>query len=129
MQKQPNVLGFGEYYACAAEQYHVRLRDSCNVEYYLGNNIEVNPDFYHLSDEVAEEHALLLHGSVPAADVGFYNYNTEITIPWTQVLRNLTGDVLGPYLSPGNTLTVKYVYDWAIIPGISCRLSWLSQGE
>ena len=51
MQKQPNVLS-GEYYAQNNTMYGM---SPVMLEYYLGNNIEVEKlNFYHLSDEVAK---------------------------------------------------------------------------
>ena len=41
----------------------------------------------------------------------FYNYNTGNYDSMDTGVTEFDRDVLGPYLSPGNTLTVKYVYD------------------
>lgn len=107
MQKQPNVLS-GEYYAANNTIYGLT---PVMLEYYLGNNIEVDKlNFYHMSDEVAE--SMRYYYTVPFnGNMYFYNYNTgnydSIDTGVTEFDRN----ALEPYLSPGNTLTVKYVYD------------------
>ena len=107
MQKQPNVLS-GEYYAQTNTMYGLT---PVMLEYYLGNNIEVYKlDFYHLSDEVAE--SMRYYYTVPfSGKMYFYNYNTGNYDSMDTGVTEFDRDVLGPYLSPGNTLTVKYVYD------------------
>ena len=107
MQKQPNVLS-GEYYAQNNTMYGLT---PVMLEYYLGNNIEVDKlDFYHLSDEVAE--SMRYYYTVPfSGKMYFYNYNTGNYDSMDTGVTEFDRDVLGPYLSPGNTLTVKYVYD------------------
>lgn len=107
MQKQPNVLS-GEYYGANNTMYGLT---PVMLEYYLGNNIEVDRlDFYHLSSEVAE--GMRYYYTVPfSGNMYFYNYNTGNYDSMDFGVTEYERDVLEPYLSPGNTLTVKYVYD------------------
>lgn len=107
MQKQPGVLS-GEYYAQNNTMYGVT---PVMLEYYLGNNIEVDKlNFYKLSDEVAE--SMRYYYTVPfSGNMYFYNYNTGNYDSMDTSVTEYGRDMLEPYLSPGNTLTVKYVYD------------------
>lgn len=109
MQKQPNVLS-GEY---DAENNTMYGMGPVMLEYYLGNNIEVDKlDFYHLSDEIAK--SLRYYYTVPfSGSIYFYNYNTGVYDSIDTNITEFTREELEPYLSPGNTLTVKYVYDGA----------------
>ena len=81
------------------------------LEYYLGNNIEVEKlNFYHLSDEVAK--SMRYYYTVPfSGNMYFYNYNTGSYDSFDTNVTEYVREDLEPYLSPGNTLTVKYVYD------------------
>ena len=107
MQKQPNVLS-GEYYAQNNTMYGM---SPVMLEYYLGNNIEVEKlNFYHLSDEVAK--SMRYYYTVPfSGNMYFYNYNTGSYDSFDTNVTEYVREDLEPYLSPGNTLTVKYVYD------------------
>lgn len=107
MQKQPNVLS-GEYYARNNTMYGLT---PVMLEYYLGNNIEVDKlSFRHLSDEVAD--SMRYYYTVPfTGSMYFYNYNTGNYDSMDMGVAEYDRSVLEPYLSPGNTLTVKYVYD------------------
>ena len=107
MQKQPNVLS-GEYHSQNNNMYGMT---PVILEYYLGNNIEVEKlDFYHLSDEVAK--SMRYYYTVPfLGSMYFYNYNTGNYDSVDTKVTEYTREELEPYLSPGNTLTVKYVYD------------------
>lgn len=109
MQKQPHVLS-GEYYADNNTMYGM---GPVMLEYYLGNNIEVEKlSFYHLSDEVAK--SLKYYYTVPfKGSMYFYNYNTGNYDSIDTNITEFNREELEPYLSPGNTLTVKYVYDAA----------------
>lgn len=107
MQKQPNVLS-GEYYASNNTMYGLT---PVMLEYYLGNNIEVDKlNFYHLSNEVAE--SMRYYYTVPfSGSMYFYNYNSGNYDSIDTSVTEYGRETLEPYLSPGNTLTVKYVYD------------------
>lgn len=109
MQKQPDVLS-GEYYAENNTMYGT---GPVILEYYLGNNIEVEKlDFYYPSSEIAK--SLKYYYTVPfSGSMYFYNYNTGNYDADQTNRTEFTREELEPYLSPGNTLTVKYVYDAA----------------
>ncbi|MCC8026374.1 MAG: hypothetical protein LIP16_13890 [Clostridium sp.] len=107
MQKKPNVLS-GEYYAPNNTMYGLT---PVMLEYYLGNDIEVEKlNFYQLDGQVAE--SMRYYYMVPfSGKMYFYNYNSGNYDSMNKGMTEYTKDQLEPYLSPGNTLTVKYVYD------------------
>ncbi len=109
MQKQPNVLS-GEYDADRNTMYGMA---PVILEYYLGNETEVDSVDFHLLTEEASD-SLRYYYTVPfAGSIYFYNYNTgdyDLVKP-DQV--HFTREELEEYLSPGNTITVRYVYDTA----------------
>ena len=109
MQKQPNVLA-GEYYASNNTIYGTA---PVILEYYLGNEVEVEKlDIHQLNDEVVE--SLRYYYTVPfSGNMYFYNYNTGNYDLMDSGILEYKKDVLEPYLSPGNTLTIKYVYNAA----------------
>lgn len=106
LQKNPNVLS-GEYYARSNTMYGVT---PLILEYYLGNDTEVERvDFHQLSDKVIQ--SLRYNYTVPfVGNIYFYNYDTGNYDPMDIGVEKFGREALEPYLSPGNTLTVKYVY-------------------
>lgn len=107
MQKQPNVLS-GEYDADRNTMYGMA---PVILEYYLGNETEVDSvDFHPLTADASD--CLRYYYTVPfSGSMYFYNYDTgdyDLVKP-DQVHFNR--EELEEYLSPGNTITVRYVYD------------------
>lgn len=107
LQKQPNVLS-GEYYESNNSMYGLT---PVMLEYYLGNDIEVEKlSFHQMSDEVVQ--SMRYYYTVPfAGNMYFYNYNTGTYDSMDTHVQSYDREDLEPYLSPGNTLTIKYVYD------------------
>lgn len=107
LQKEPNVLS-GEYYASNNSIYGLT---PVMLEYYLGNDIEVEKlSFHQMNDEVVK--SMRYYYTVPfAGNVYFYNYNTGTYDSMDTHVQTYDREALEPYLSPGNTLTIKYVYD------------------
>ena len=69
-------------------------------------------NFYSPSQGIAD--GLRYYYVVPfAGTMYFYNYNTGNYDPMDISRTEYDGESLAPYLSPGNTLTVKYAYDGA----------------
>lgn len=107
MQKAPNVLS-GDYYAANNTMYGSA---PLILEYFLGNDIEVEKLAFHQPDEQSREN-LKLYYTVPfEGQMYFYNYNTGNYDPVDDLASEYGSRELEPYLSPGNTLTVKYVYE------------------
>lgn len=109
MQKQPHVLS-GDYYAANNTIYGLT---PVILEYYLGNDMEVDKlDLIWPSEEVKEN--LRYYYTVPfEGGMYFYNYNTGNYDSVDISVAEYSREKLEPYLSPGNTLTVKYIYDTA----------------
>lgn len=106
LQKEPNVLS-GSYMAASNTMYGMT---PLMLEYFLGNDTEVEKvEFHSLSDKMAE--SLRYNYTVPfVGNMYFYNYDTGNYDPKDMKVQEYDRAALGPYLSPGNTLTVKYVY-------------------
>lgn len=88
--------------------------DSVTLEYSLGNDLEVEEiTFQQVSPELWGSELLgavrLFQGAMY-----FYNYNTGSYDKMDQDKVSFTVDELKPYLSPGNTLNVKYICAQAI---------------
>lgn len=109
MQKKPNLLS-GEYYFANNTIYG---QAPVILEYYLGNDLDVEQvSFHQLSEEMAK--SLQDYYTVPfVGNMYFYNYNTGDYDLKSLSDAGYSRESLRPYLSPGNTLTVKYVYDAA----------------
>lgn len=109
MQKQPHVLA-GEYDAARNTIYGI---NPVVLEYYLGNELEVDTlHFHRLSEGVVAN--LRYYYTVPfEGNMYFYNYNTGSYDRMDSAVSQYNREELDSYLSPGNTITVKYVYDTA----------------
>ena len=107
MQKQPNVLS-GEYDADRNTMYGMT---PVILEYYLGNETEVESvDFHPLTAEASD--SLRYYYTVPfAGSMYFYNYDTGNYDPVKPDKEHFDREELEEYLSPGNTITVRYIYD------------------
>ena len=83
------------------------------LEYYLGNDTEVvQVQFRSQSEQILD--SLRYNYTVPfTGDVYFYNYNTGNYDRKDSVTGTYSREDLDPYLSPANTLTVRYLYDQA----------------
>ena len=84
--------------------------DPVTLEYSFGNDIWIQ----RLTlDCVSEEFLQGGNGSLLkfAGNIYFYNHETGGFDKQDQAKREYDSDELIPYLSPGNTLTVKYVYE------------------
>ncbi len=106
LQKAPNVLS-GSYVSSSNTMYGMT---PLMLEYFLGNDTEVEKvEFHRLSDKVVE--SLRYNYTVPfSGNMYFYNYDTGNYDPMDMKVQEYDREALESYLSPGNTLTVKYVY-------------------
>lgn len=106
LQKQPNVLS-GDYYASNNSIYGMT---PVMLEYYLGSDLQVETlSFHQMSDVVAE--SMRYYYTVPfSGSIYFYNYNTSSYDSMDPSVTTYSREELEDYLSPGNTLTVKYMY-------------------
>ena len=107
LPRDPEVIS-GEYVAATNTMYGTA---PLILEYYLGNDTEVESlQFMAQSEQVLA--SLRYNYTVPfTGDVYFYNYNTGSYDRMDAAVGTYDRSQLDPYLSPGNTLTVRYVYD------------------
>lgn len=109
LPRDPEVIS-GEYFASTNTMYSVT---PLILEYYLGNDTEVvQVQFRSQSEQILD--SLRYNYTVPfTGDVYFYNYNTGNYDRMDSAAGTYSREDLDPYLSPGNTLTVRYLYDQA----------------
>lgn len=107
LQKLPEVQT-GNYYAMSNSIYGLT---PVILEYYLGNDLEV--------EKLQFEDTAAQFADMPKYDylveftgnVYFYNYDRGSYDKMDISKKTYLKDELAPYLSPGNTITIKYVYD------------------
>lgn len=105
LKKAPTVVS-GQYYADSNSIYGA---DPVTLEYSLGNDLEVETlTFENPSEEFLNQNSYN-YASMFAGTIYFYNHDTSEFDAMEQGKTVYTGRELTPYLSPGNTLTVKYV--------------------
>lgn len=118
LMRAPNVIS-GQYYADSNYAYGI---DPVALEYFLGNDIEVERlKFERLSDEFtnSEKYSYM---TLFKGTIYFYNHDTGVYDAMDSTKSEYTAQELEPYLSPGNTMTVKYVFDgntdysWVTLP-------------
>ncbi len=107
LMKAPKVQK-GSYDYTRNSMYGV---DAVTLEYSIGNDIDVEEiTFFQVSEELIKN-KLMGRISLFNGDMYFYNYNTGIYDRMERDKRIFTVDELHPYLSPGNTMTIKYIDD------------------
>lgn len=107
LQKEPEVLS-GTYDFSTNTMYG---STPLVLEYYLGNDTQIQSlTFRQLSDQVLQ--SLAYSYILPfSGSVYFFNYDTGNYDRMDMEQPEFDSRDLEPYLSPGNTLTVRYVYD------------------
>ncbi len=106
LEQEPNVIS-GNYYAEYNTMYTGEPAEPVTVEYSLGSDLKirrlcfetVSPEFFD------PEYPYLVPFS---GEMYFYNYDTGRN-DRVELKESFTAIELEPYLSPSNTLTVKYV--------------------
>lgn len=81
------------------------------LEYSLGNNVRIERLIF---DYVSEEFTIQHEGSNLenfSGHIYFYNHSTGMYDKKDSLKLEYESDELAPYLSPGNTITIKYVYE------------------
>lgn len=116
--KAPKTVS-GQYYAPGNYAYKV---DPVALEYSLGNDLEVESlTFETLSDEFIND-SKNSGLAVFSGSIYFYNHDTGVYDLMDSGKDVYTAGELEPYLSPGNTMTIKYVfenttdYSWVTLP-------------
>ncbi len=107
LMKTPTIVS-GSY---QAESNSMSGMEPLTLEYHLGSDLEVESlTFEAVSEEFLNEdkHHYV---EVFAGSIYFYNYSSGNFDAIELEGTTMNVDALRPYLSPGNTLTVRYVYD------------------
>lgn len=107
LTKKPKVVS-GQYDPDSNTLYGI---DPVVLEYSLGNDIVVDRIMFDRIDDLFLTNEK--YGYMTAFSGGMYFYNYDSGVFDQQDLKRGTFDAayLEPYLSPSNTLTVKYLYD------------------
>ena len=107
LMKTPTVVS-GQYYADSNAIYGV---DPVALEYFLGNDLEVETlTFENPSDEFLNSESFY-YTTIFKGSLYLYNHDTGNYDAMDPGKTAYKAWELTPYLSPGNTLTVKYVCD------------------
>lgn len=106
LMKKPNVIS-GSYDSMKNSLYGI---DPVVLEYSLGNDVQVEKLFFDyvspsFTDTVKASALIPFEGSIY-----FYNHDNGTYDKMNKSQGMYTKEELVPYLSPGNTITVKYVY-------------------
>lgn len=104
--KAPKVVG-GNYDEHYNSMYGM---DPVTLEYSLGNDIRIERLLFdHVSEEFTDQSIGQL--AVFDGNLYFYNHGSGIYDKMDMMKLEYDAGELAPYLSPGNTITVKYVHD------------------
>ncbi len=114
--KTPKVVS-GSY-----DQYYNSMygMDPVTLEYSLGNDIRIERLLF---DYVSEEFTNQSSGQLVVFDgnIYFYNHSSGVYDKMDMLKQEYEAEELAPYLSPGNTITIKYVhekvseYNWDVL--------------
>lgn len=107
LMRPPHIIS-GQYYAPNNSVYGM---DPVVLEYYLGNDIDVRSlTFEKISEEFIDgpqfSGLVMFKGSLY-----FYNHDTGTYDLMDTGKSTYMADELEAYLSPGNTMTIKYIFD------------------
>lgn len=105
--KPPKVIS-GQYYSDSNATYAV---DPVALEYFLGNDLEIDKLSFENPSADFTNNDNVSYINLFKGDIYFYNHDTGNYDVMTAGKLDYTAGELTPYLSPGNTLTVKYVSD------------------
>lgn len=107
LMKTPEVIS-GQYYSDSNATYAV---DPVALEYFLGNDLEVEKLIFENPSEEFINNDGIAYTNLFKGDIYFYNHNTGNYDVMDAGKTVYSASELTSYLSPGNTLTVKYVCD------------------
>lgn len=105
--RSPAVLG-GNYDEASNSLYGV---DPVTLEYSLGNDVRIERLKFDYVSEVFVNQGGTSQVASFAGNIYFYNHNTGSFDKKDSLKLEYESDELAPYLSPGNTIIVRYVYE------------------
>ena len=106
LMRKPTVIS-GSYYNMSNTLYGI---DPLTIEYSLGNDIEVEKLYIRYVSESFTETASAGSLTPFTGSIYFYNHNTGNYDKMNERQLMYTREQLDDYLSPGNTIMVKYLY-------------------
>lgn len=104
--KKPAVIS-GSYYSANNTLYGI---DPLVLEYSLGNDIQVDKLYFDYVSEAFTETVKTNSLTPFTGSIYFYNHGTGVFDKMNESQTVYTREELESYLSPGNTITVKYLY-------------------
>lgn len=115
----PDVTTSGAFYTDGTAMYGM---EPVAVEYFLGEDIEVEQlSFFPISEEFLDGTRFYYLKQFDG-EVYFYNYNMKTYDRVELLKKNFSAAELEPYLSPSNSLVVKYTTEEADSAGVSSLL-------
>ncbi len=105
--KIPSVVS-GQYYSDSNATYAI---DPVALEYSLGNDLEIEKLEFETPSGDFTNNQNVSYINLFKGDIYFYNHDTNNYDVMDSGKTVYSAEELIPYLSPGNTLTVKYVCD------------------
>ena len=105
LMKMPVTVS-GQYYSDSNAIYGV---DPVSLEYSLGNDLSVEKLIFENPAEEFLNNQSTNYTNIFKGKIYFYNHDTGNYDPMDSGKTEYTAAELSPYLSPGNTLTVKYI--------------------
>ena len=105
--KEPRIIS-GQYYASDNSGYGV---EPIVLEYYLGNDIEVERLNFETPSEEFLDHDNTYYTNLFSGSISFYNHTTGSYELMDGEKESYTSEELEPYLSPRNNITVQYVWE------------------
>lgn len=107
LMKTPTVIS-GSYYSTNNTLYGI---DPLVLEYSLGNDTQVEKLIFGYVSEVFTDEKKVGGLQSFVGSIYFYNHDTGIFDKMSETQTAYTAQELTPYLSPGNTITIKYIYN------------------
>ena len=107
LEEDPTVLA-GNYEAAYNTMYSGETAEAATVEYSLGSDLVIEKLTFETLSPRFSENPLYPYMSSFSGSMYFYNYETGRN-DRIELKSEYSAEELSPYLSPSNTLTVKYV--------------------
>ena len=107
LEEDPTVLA-GNYEAAYNTMYSGETAEAATVEYSLGSDLVIEKLTFETLSPRFSENPLYPYMSSFSGSMYFYNYETGRN-DRIELKSEYSAKELSPYLSPSNTLTVKYV--------------------
>ena len=120
LEQDPTVLS-GNYESAYNTMYTSESAESATVEYALGSDLILEKLTFEMLSSRFSENPLYPYMASFSGSMYFYNYETGQN-DRIELKQEYSADELAPYLSPSNTLTIKYVAEQTGEYGWECQL-------